>query len=145
MFGFLLVLAAAPQVAEPSFSVYYSDTFSEWYSQILIEEPSFESGTPVIPAETIRSRLGTSKAEIVQTDAVQVPYDQSLAFITVTTELGAPIHIRTSRFRSVTLSWVGESLLVVTRDVGHVAGIEEIFDLDQRRWLLQRSLFYEKR
>jgi hypothetical protein len=45
-------------------------------------------------------------------------------------------------FRTVTLTWITERTVLIDRDIGHTAGIEEILDVIDRRWLSQQSVDY---
>ena len=131
--------AAASQQAPP---VAYSDAFAGRYGEASDTPLEFPEATPLEPAVVVRSRLGASSATMLRTDGVKIPYEQAEAHITVTSELGAPSYLRMRGFRSVTTSWVGERLLFIYRDVGHVAAVEEIYDVVDRKWLLQQSVHY---
>lgn len=123
--------------------VTYSDGFSDWYSRIHQGAPRFDDGTPLEAPVEVASRLGQSTATIVRTDGSSVPYESAIAYIHIDTAFADEIVVvEVRRFRAVTVSWIGESILVISRDVGHVAGIEEIFSLAENRWLSQKSVHY---
>ncbi len=123
--------------------VTYSDGFSDWYSQIHQGVPQFDDDTPLEAPTEVASRLGQSTATIVRTDGSSVPYESAIAYIHIDTAFTDEIVVvEVRRFRAVTVSWIGESILVISRDIGHVAGIEEIFSLAENRWLSQKSVHY---
>ena len=122
--------------------VSYSDGFSDWYSRIYQGAPQYDD-TPLEAPVEVASRLGQSTATIVRTDGSSVPYESAIAYIHIDTAFADEIVVvEVRRFRAVTVSWIGESILVISRDVGHVAGIEEIFSLAENRWLSQKSVHY---
>ena len=135
----MLFAAVAAQTTPP---VMYGDTFAERYSEISHAALEFPAATPLEPAVVVRSRLGTSVARVIRTDGVKIPYENAEAHITVETELGETVHLRVKGLRSVSASWIGERLLFISRDIGHVAGIEEIYDVVDGKWLLQQSVAY---
>jgi len=53
-----------------------------------------------------------------------------------------PLYIEVKNFRSVSVSWATDRILVIKRDIGHVAAMEEVIDIVERRWLSQKALFY---
>lgn len=123
--------------------VTYSDGFSEWYSQIHQGASQFDDDTPLEAPVEVASRLGQSTATIVRTDGSSVPYESAIAYIHIDTAYtDEVVVVEVRRFRAVTVSWIGESILVISRDIGHVAGIEEIFSLAENRWLSQKSVHY---
>jgi len=82
---------------------------------------------------------------VLRTDGTKIPYENAEAHISIETELGDAIHITMKGFRSVSAEWIGERLLFIKRDIGHVAGIEEIYDVVDGKWVLQQSVHYSLR
>ena len=143
LIGFCLaVLSVAAAGAQSVPVVSYSDAFSSRYAEIHLEPQQFPKATPLEPAVRVDSNLGASSALILRTDGARIPYENAVAHIAVETELGSNVYLTFKGFRSVTASWVGERLLFIKRDIGHVAGIEEVFDVVEGRWLLQQSAHY---
>jgi len=58
------------------------------------------------------------------------------------TELAETAYFRVKGFRSITATWIGERLISINREVGHVAAIEEIYDVVDGKWLLLQSFHY---
>jgi len=79
---------------------------------------------------------------VTQTDPVKVTYDQELAHIQITGESIRPLYLEVKNFRTVSLSWATDRILVIERDIGHEAGMEEVIDIVDRRWLSQKALLY---
>ncbi|MDH3640610.1 MAG: hypothetical protein OES38_00825 [Gammaproteobacteria bacterium] len=135
----ILFAAAAPQATPP---VTYSDLYAERYSEVTDAAIQFPATTPLEPAIVVSSRLGTSTAHILRTDGVKIPYESAEAHLSVTSELASTVYFSVKGFRSITATWIGERLLFIRRDVGHVAAIEEIYDVVDGKWLLQQSVHY---
>jgi hypothetical protein len=135
-----LLLLAMPDLA--SAQVTYSDIWKEYYSRVVDKAPEFPPGVPVESTVTIPSPMGYGSATLISTDGTKVPYDQEEAHITITSKLFPPVHVRVKFFRTLTLTWITERTVLIDRDIGHIAGIEEILDVIDRRWLSQQSLSY---
>ena len=135
-----LFLLAIPSLA--SGQVSYSNMWKLYYSRIVETATEFPRSVPVEPTVTIPSPMGYGSATVVSTDAVKVPYDQEQAHITITTKHFPPVYVNVKFFRTVTLTWITERTVLIDRDIGHIAGIEEILDVIDRRWLSQQSVSY---
>ncbi len=139
MFTLLLTFIAL----QPIPAVTYSDSFQDRYSEIVETSRQFGAGTPLEgKIRHVRSPLEISTASILRTDGAKVPYEDAEAHILIETEQGPHVYVIVKGFRSVSVSWIGERFLLIKRDIGHVAGIEEIFDLVERKWLIQQSVHY---
>ena len=138
----ILLAAAAPHAVPP---IAYSDVFSERYSVVSQDVVKFPAQTPLEPSVVVRSALGTSVAHLLRTDGTTIPYENAEARISIESELGETAHIRMKGFRSVSADWIGERLLFIRRDIGHVAGVEEIYDVVDGKWLVQQSIHYSLR
>jgi hypothetical protein len=86
--------------------------------------------------------MGYGSATQECTDAVKVPYDQEEAHITITSKYFPPVYVKVKFFRTVRLTWITDRAVLIDRDIGHIAGIEEILDVIDRRWLSQQSISY---
>lgn len=136
IFLFLPVLVGASSIS-------YDDSFfKENYSRILRSRTTFPAGTPFLKPETSKSPSEYAQAVIYQTDPVKVPYDQEKAYIEISGDDVSPLYIEVKYFRSVWVSWATDRILVIHRDIGHVAGMEEVIDVVDRRWLSQKAVFY---
>ena len=139
MFTLILIFVAL----QPIPTIVYSDSFQDRYSEIVETRPQFEPGTPLeSKIRNVRSPLEISIASVWRTDGAKVPYEDAEAHILIETKQGPHVYLRAKGFRSLNVSWIGERLLLIKRDIGHVAGIEEIFDLVDRKWILQQSVHY---
>jgi len=124
-------------------SIRYDDSFfKDHYSRIVPQQATFASGTPLLPADTSGSPNRFATAIVTQTDPVKVTYDQELAHIQITGESIRPLYLEVKNFRTVSLSWATDRILVIERDIGHEAGMEEVIDIVDRRWLSQKALLY---
>ena len=137
-----VVLGGLWLLASASGVVYDDAFFNDHYSRIVRERPTFASGTPLLSADTSRSPNGFATATITQTDPIKIPYTEETAHIEVTGEDIDPLYIEVKNFRSVSVSWATDRILVIKRDIGHVAAMEEVIDIVERRWLSQKALFY---
>jgi hypothetical protein len=135
-----LLLGALPGIAPAQ--VDYSDDFKQYYSRITKDAPEFPPTVPVESTLTIPSPMGYGSAKVVCTDGVKVPYDQQEAHVTITSKYFPRVCVEVKFFRTVTLTWITERTVLIERDIGHIAGIEEILDVIDRRWLSQQSLSY---
>jgi hypothetical protein len=135
-----LLLAAVPGLA--SAQVSYSTLWKPYYSRIVEQATEFPPSFPVEPADTIPSPMGYGFAALVGTDAVKVPYEQEEARVTITSKYFRPVYVNVKFFRTVKLTWITERTVLIDRDIGHIAGIEEILDVIDRRWLSQQSISY---
>lgn len=138
----LLLLVAMPRLVFAQVS--YSSDLKQYYSRIVTHAPAFPPATPVEPALTVPSPMRSGTATLESTDATTVPYDHEEAHIRITRAGATPVYVAVSYFRTMTLSWVTERTLLIERDVGPTAGIEEILDVIDRRWLSQQSVSYPK-
>lgn len=117
----------------------YTQTFKEYYSRIRTKPDTFPAQTPVLPRVVSTSPNRFATAVLEQTDPVKVPYDQETAHIRVTGDDIEPLYITTRFFRSISLHWATDRILVIKRDIGHVAGMEEAVDVVDHKWLSQHG------
>ncbi len=137
-------LAATVVTAEePTGSIKYGQELKEYYSTVLSSRPVFAPGTPLEPALTSTSPFGFATAVMTQTDPTKVTYDRETAYIEVTSERFVPLYIAVKYFRTVSLSWATDRILVIQRDLGPAAAIEEVIDIVDRAWLSQQSVSYD--
>jgi len=135
------LLLAAPLVAWAG--VTYDDAFfKEHYSRIVKAQPTFPNGTPLLPSVTSKSPENFATAVLTQTDPTKVSYDEETAYIEIRGEDIQPLYVEVKYFRAVSLSWATGRILVIRRDIGHVAGMEEVLDILGRRWLSQTAVLY---
>jgi len=127
-----------------SAGIVYDDVFfKDHYSRIVRERPVFANGTPLLSMEMSKSPNGFATATIAQTDPVKIPYNEETAHIEVTGDDIDPLYIEVKNFRGVSVSWATDRILIIKRDIGHVAAMEEVIDIVERRWLSRKALFYK--
>jgi hypothetical protein len=141
LLGYLAVTVVTAE--EPRVSVNYGQELKEYYSKILSSRPVFAPGTPLEPQLKSTSPLGFATALLTQTDPTKVTYDRETAYIEVTGKRFVPLYIAVKNFRTIILSWATDRILVIQRDMGHVAAIEEVIDVVDRKWLSQQSVSYD--
>ncbi len=120
----------------------YHDDSQAFYSHIVPKRQSFPEGTPLEPAVKTTSKFGFATALLIRTDGSKIPYEDETAYIEITGDKFEPLFIEIKFFRAVTLIWATDRILVIKRDIGHIAGIEEVIDVVEHRWLLQKSITY---
>jgi hypothetical protein len=120
----------------------YGTGFSERYCKVMTEAPSFPASTPLEKAVTVNSPNGHSNARVLRTDGTKIPYDDAQAHISIQNAFGDPIYISSKGFRTIDVQWIGERYLHISKGIGHIVRIEEIYDLRDRLWLLQETVTY---
>jgi len=120
----------------------YDNGFSDRYCEVTTEEGEFPENTPLEDAVTVQSPSGLSIARVLRTDGVKIPYDDAEAHVTIRNAFGDPIYLRSKGFRTIDLRWIGERYLHISKGIGHIVRIEEIYDLVDRRWLIQETVTY---
>lgn len=128
--------------ASASAQISYSDTLKEHYSRIVNTPLKFAAGVPLEPPVLVPSPRAYGSASLMRTDGVKVPYESEEAHIAITSQFFPPLYVEVKFFRTVTLTWLTERLILIHRDIGHIAGIEEVLDVIDRRWISQQSLIF---
>jgi hypothetical protein len=145
---FILVLlvclpVSALRAQEPGVTLNYGQELKEYYSIVLSSRPEFSPDTPLEPELSSVSPFGFATAALTQTDPTKVTYDRETAYIEVTGKRLVPLYIEVMIFRTVSLSRATDRILVIRRDMGHTAAIEEVLDIIDRKWLSQQSVSYD--
>ena len=134
-----LATLVAAQIGPPAV---YDKSFSDRYCVVVTEEPTFTEDTPLEPMVVVRSPIGSSTARVVRTDGTAIPYEDAEAHITVESAFGEPIYFKSRGFRTVDVQWIGERFLFVRKGIGRIVAIEEIYDIVDRKWLVQQTVSY---
>ena len=93
--------------------------------------------------QVLASPMGTWTAVIEQTDPVSVPYDQAKGCIKLSTsQSNRTISVTIGAFRTLQLTWINERLLYVFTDVGHVAGVGQLLDVEEAKWIYAKTELY---
>ncbi len=138
----LLSFASAIAAAEPPFSLTYSPLSAEKSSRVVAKLQAFSPDAPLEPHLVATSPHAFAQSKLVQTDAAKVPYERETAHIEVTGPQIKSLYIEVVGFRTIQVTWVTDRILVITRDIGHVAGTEEVIDVVERKWLSQWQIGY---
>ncbi len=141
LLGFLVVTVVTAE--EPGVSINYGQELKEYYSKILSSRPVFAPGAPLEPALKSTSPLGFATSVLTQTDPTKVTYDRETANIEVSGKSFVPLYIAVKNFRTIILTWATDRILIIQRDIGHLAAIEEVIDVVDRKWLSQQSVSYD--
>ena len=59
--------------------------------------------------------------------------------------LDKPRELSATDFRAVQVSWVTEKLVFILLDIGHIAAVEAIYDVEKDSWLYRESVLYPLR
>lgn len=90
----------------------------------------------------VASPLGNWSATVLETDSGVVPYDQARACVSLRGPNGAVRAITVGAFRTLELQWLNERLLYAFTDVGHIAGVGQLFDVVDSTRLYARTEIY---
>lgn len=142
MHFFMLIVITSLPVAQPGPPATYDKSFSDRYCVVTSIEPAFSEDVPLEPTVVVNSPLGSSSARVVRTDGTKIPYEDAEAHITVVSAFGDTIYFKSIGFRTVNVQWIGERFLFVSKGIGHIVGIEEIYDIVEKRWLVQQTVSY---
>lgn len=139
---FTLVVVAGVLGAQMAPPAIYDTSFSERYSVVTLEKPTLPIDTPLEPDVVVTSPIGASTARVVRTDGTKIPYEDAQALVLVASGFGDPIYFKSKGFRTLTVRWVGERFLFISKGIGRIVVIEEIYDLVDRKWLVQQTVSY---
>ena len=142
-FAAVLVLGAGAAVTdEPAFLTSYTDSFKEYYGAILDKELVLPKDHPVRELKSVKSPTGIWRAEIVQSDTGVIPYDKTKAAIVIKKYDGKKRYVKCERFRTIKVQWINDRLVYLLCDIGHVAGVGQIFDVETNKWIYQQGETY---
>lgn len=100
---------------------------------------------PEIPLEkdvTMWSDFGNRKATLVRSDATKITYDKEIGSITIESRDRPKQYIRLREFRMVKIEWINDRLLYIFCDIGHLAGVDAIFDAQTGKWIYRQTMWY---
>jgi len=132
----------APAMDEPAFLTGYTDSFREYYAAILDKEFVLPKDHPVRELKSVKSPTGIWRAEIVQSDTGVIPYDKTQATIVIKKYDGQKRYVKCERFRTIKVQWINDRLVYLLCDIGHVAGVGQIFDVETNKWIYQQGETY---
>lgn len=120
----------------------YGDGFPDRYSKLEYEPQHIPEGLPVEVPVITYSPFRQGVATVERTLGSEIPYDRSVAVVTIEHKFGDPIYLVSTGFRTITVTWIGERYVRLDKGIGHVVSIEEIFDLVDRKWLVRHTITY---
>jgi hypothetical protein len=103
---------------------------------------SLETSLKLLPTKMNTSPTGRWTAMIEQTDPVVVPYDRAQACLKLSNATRVIRGVAISDFRSLRLTWVNDRLLYIFTDVGHAAGVGQLLDVDDGKWIYAKTEYY---
>jgi len=139
--GFVIGAGTATR-DKPEFLTRYTDSFKEYYAEILDKEFILPRNHPVGELKSIKSPTGIWRAEIVHSNAGIVPYDKTKATMVIKKYDGKKRYVKCERFRTITVKWINDRLLYILCDLGHVASVGQIFDVERNEWIYQKGETY---
>jgi hypothetical protein len=110
--------------------VAYSNDFREHYPKVgrIFDLSRYERETPAV----VWNSAHEGKITIQRTRGDRYGYDQQRCVISVEgNNLKVPRYLSVRNFRAVTASWVTDKLILIKLDLGHVAGVEAIYDAER--------------
>lgn len=138
-----ILLAVSAQSGQDAPPASYDDSFPDRYSTILTEAPTVLANMPLEEEVIVRSPVGAGVARIRRTDGAVVPYDDNIGIVTIRHGFGDDVYLLSKGFRTITVSWIGERYVHVNKGIGHIAAVEEIYDLIEQTWLVQHTVIYK--
>jgi len=142
-FAAIFVIGAGmAAVDEPEFLTRYTDSFKEYYAGILDKEFVLPKDHPVRDLKSVKSPTGIWRAEIAQSDTGTIPYDKTKATIVIKRYDGEKRYVKCERFRTITVQWINDRLIYILCDLGHVASVGQILDVEKNEWIYQKGETY---
>jgi hypothetical protein len=128
--------------AAPTQRVEYSSVLPELLAHVSKKACSLPTELRTKDKYVVASALGNWSATVLETDPVAVPYDKARACIQLQGSDGVVRSVTIGAFRTLRLQWLNERLLYLFTDVGHVAGVGQLLDVDDMKWLYARTESY---
>lgn len=138
----VVVGAGAAATDEPGFLTSYTDSLKEYYGAILEREFVLPKDHPVHELKSVKSPTGIWRAQIVQSNTGVVPYDKTKAAIVIKKYDGKKRYVKFEKLRTIKLQWINDRLLYIQCDIGHVAGVGQIIDVETNKWIYQQGETY---
>jgi hypothetical protein len=130
------VYAAATQRVE------YAPVAAEHLAHVSAEACSLPKDLRTKDKYALPSAFGNWSATVLETDPVAVPYDKARTCIQLQGPEGVVRSVTIEGFRTLRLQWINERLLYLWTDVGHVASVGQLLDVDDLKWLYARTEYY---
>ncbi|MBI3852360.1 MAG: hypothetical protein HY298_19055 [Verrucomicrobia bacterium] len=127
---------------ELDFDVLYSDSFSSHYplrSERAFDLGEYELEAPVVVWGDSHRR----KTTVFRTRGDKYGYENQKCIIRIEGRgLDQPRELSITDFRTVTVSWITAKLILIELDIGHIAGVDAIYDVEKDSWIYQESVSY---
>ncbi|MFC1782100.1 hypothetical protein ACFL02_00775 [Planctomycetota bacterium] len=129
---------------EPTITTHidYTDDFESFYGKILASPYQFPPDFKLQNPQTILSPNKRYSARLQKTDGGVVPYDQAKAALEFTRFDGQKRYLIIEDFRTLKLNWINDRLAHLVSDIGRVAAVHQIFDVDDGKWIYQKGELY---
>jgi len=120
----------------------YHNNFADFYPKL---SHSYRlDGLALEQTEVVLDSHQTVKATIVRTDGSVVPYEKNLSNITIEGVDIELLQISLKGFRNIRVEWLGSNLLFFDVNIGHIASVECLLDVRERKWVYSKSISYNK-
>ena len=93
------------------------------------------------PELTIASPSHKWSATVLETDGGAVPYSDARACIQLRQDKQTRATVALGAFRTLGVQWINDRLLYVWTDVGHIAIVGQLLDVDEMKWLYAQTQF----
>jgi len=123
-------------------NVDYGHQFSDLYPEISTAAVAIPPEIPLEKSVTVWSEFRNRQATLVLSEATKIPYDKAIGAITIESRDRPDQYIRLKGFRTVEIKWINDRLLYIDCDIGHIAGVDAIFDAHTGKWIYRQSMSY---
>ncbi|UCG49788.1 MAG: hypothetical protein JSU94_08390 [Phycisphaerales bacterium] len=120
----------------------YTESFKSHYGRILRDEYVFPDHLKKAEIEEIASPRGLYRARMQTTDASVVPYDKAKAGIVFERYDGRRLYVLVEDFRTIKLRWINDRLVLLSCNIGHIAGVDQVLDVEAGKWIYQQGEQY---
>ena len=138
-----VAILSSVAIAGDGVDIRYEDVRPEHRARVLAEACSLPASLRSKDQYTSASPLKVWTATVRETDPTVVPYDQARCCIELLRRDGLRRNLELVGFRTIRLEWVNDRLLYVFTDVGHVAGVGQLLDVDEMKWIYARTEYYD--
>ncbi len=117
----------------------YHDEFKDYYPKL--HNRHNLNGLDTSQPTVVLDAYDTMKATFIQSQGSVAP---SLGNVTIEGIDTETLQVSLSGFRSVRLEWVGSNLLYFNINIGHVANVESLLNVREKKWIYSKSIYYNK-
>jgi hypothetical protein len=127
--------------ASDAVTAVYSDKFRDHYPKVgqKFDLNPYELEAPTVVWDSAHDR----KITILRTRGDKYGYEQQKCVMTVEgSGLKSPRFLAVLAFRNVEASWITGKLIIIKLDIGHVAGVDAIYDVEGDKLIYCESVSY---